>query len=174
MNFKTNLLGLILLFTGLVATAQDYKKQIETQFSEYLNAIVTRDFEKSMDYIVDDFFTIIPREQMVSLMDKTFNNPEIEFEIKDQKILKVNDVEEIDSKFYALLSYSNKMNMKFKGEASEATDEKETRNNLIKSSLETSFGAENVKYDAECGVFEIYSEKMCMQFHPMESVIGSF
>ncbi|ETN94282.1 hypothetical protein [Zhouia amylolytica] len=159
MNLKTSLFSLVVLFIGAFASAQDYKKEIETEFTAYLDAIVNREFEKSMDYIVDDFFTIISKEQMVELMEKTFNNPEIEFEIKDQEIIKINDAEEIENKFYALLSYSNKMNMKFNSKPSETAEEIETKNNLIMSSLESSFGAENVKYNKETKFFEIYSEK---------------
>jgi len=155
--------SLILLLLGpgfsLSICAQDYKTEIEKDFAEYLNAITNKEFEKSMAYILPEFFEIFPREQMIQLMDQTFNDPSVEFEFKNPEILKVDDREEIEDKYYALLSYSHQMNMKIYGQEDETAEAKSTRIKLTRMSLEQTFGLENVNYNPDTDFFEILSTK---------------
>jgi len=164
MNIKKTLLTILFLTICTVGISQDYKKKIESEFTEYLNSIVNMEFEKSMEYITPEFFEIVPKSQMIKLMEQTFNNPAMEIEIKNPKILTVNDSQNIENKYYSLLTYSNQMNMKINGEESETADEKTTRINLTKLSLEQTFGSENVKYNDETGFFEIQSQKEVYAF----------
>lgn len=159
MNILKTLLIVLFLVTSTTENTQDYKENIKSEFMEYLNSIVNMEFEKSMEYITPEFFEIIPKSQMLKLMEQTFNNPEMEFEIKNPEILKVNDSEKIENKFYSLLSYSNQMNIKFTSEEEETEDEKKMRINLTKLSLEKTFGSENVKYNTDSDFFEIQSKK---------------
>jgi len=159
MNIKRNLLTILFLTICTIGIAQDYKKNIESEFSEYLSSIVDMEFEKSMEYITPEFFEIVPKSQMINLMEQTFNNPSMEFEIKNPKILSVNDSQKIENKFYSLLTYSNQMNMKINNEEEETEDEKKMRINMTKLSFQQTFGAENVKYNEETDFFEIQSQK---------------
>lgn len=159
MKLKRNLFTILFLTISTIGIAQDYKNELKNEFNDYLSTIVNMEFEKSMEYIVPEFFEIIPKSQMIKVMTMTFNNPDMEFEIKNPKILKVNDKKEIEKKYYSLLTYSNQMNMKIKGEEGETKDEKTTRINLTKLSLESTFGSENVIYDEKTDFFEIQSQK---------------
>lgn len=159
MNTKKNILTILILTSCIIGFAQDYKKNIETEFTEYLNALVNMDFEKSVEYIAPEFFDIVPKSQMIKLMEQTFNNPTVEFEIKNPKILTINDSEKIANKYYSLLTYSNQMNMKIDSEEEETEDEKTMRINMTKLSFEQTFGSENVKYNEETNFFEIQSQK---------------
>ncbi|WP_149025854.1 hypothetical protein [Polaribacter sp. BM10] len=159
MKLKRNLFTILFLTISAIGIAQDYKNELKKEFNDYLSTIVNMEFEKSMEYIVPEFFEIIPKSQMIKVMKMTFNNPDMEFEIKNPKILKVNDKKEIEKKYYSLLTYSNQMNMKIKGEEGETKDEKTTRINLTKLSLESTFGSENVVYNEKTDFFEIQSQK---------------
>ena len=159
MKLKRNLFTILFLTISTIGIAQDYKNELKKEFNDYLSTIVNMEFEKSMEYIVPEFFEIIPKSQMIKAMKMTFNNPNMEFEIKNPKILKVNDKKEIEKKYYSLLTYSNQMNMKIKGEEGETKDEKTTRINLTKLSLESTFGSENVVYNEKTDFFEIQSQK---------------
>ena len=159
MKIKTVVLTILLLSVFSTTFSQNNKKEIELQFTEYLNSIVNREFEKSMNYITDDFFKIIPKAQMISLMEKVFNNPDMEFEIKSPKIIRIEDSELIEQKYYSLLTYSNLLNMKFLGEKEETAAEHKSRINLTELSLDNTFGADNVKYNEKTDFFEVYSEK---------------
>jgi hypothetical protein len=112
-----------------------------------------------MNYVIPEFFEIIPKSQMIKLMEQTFNNPSMEFELKNPKILSINDAQKIEEKFYSLLSYSNQMNMKILNEGEETEDEKKMRIGLTQLSFEKNFGSENVKYNEETDFFEILVEK---------------
>lgn len=159
MNLRFPLILFFAIATSLSSFGQDSKKEIERLFYEYLQSIIERDFEKSMNYISDDFFKIVPKEQLVLALEKTFNNPEMEFEIKEPRILDIKDSEVIEKKHYAVLTYSNKIEMKFLTNNEETEDEYNTRTSLINNSLGQTFGQENVLFDQENGSFEIYSEK---------------
>lgn len=158
MNFRTKLLTILFLATGLIASAQDYKKVIENEFNDYLNTIVNMEFEKSMDYLTPEFFEIIPRSEMLKVMEQTFNNPAIEYEMENPRILKINDAREIENKYYSLLTYTNQMNIKILGEDEETEDEKNVRNKMTKLAFDQNFGSDNVKFNNETGFFEIQSE----------------
>lgn len=132
---------------------------IRSDFKNYLNAITTKQFSKSMDFIVPEFFEIFPKEQMIKVMEQTFNNPEIEFELKDPKILGVGKTKKVDNKFYSKLRYSNMMNMRIVSDEEETDEEKKMRINLMKLSFEETFGSGNVDYNSETDFFQIYSEK---------------
>ena len=135
------------------------KHTIESDFTSYLGFLVNKEFAKSMEYMVPEFFDIFPKEQMIQVMEQTFNDPNMEFELKDPKILGVGDIAEIEGKFYAKLRYGNKMNMKILGEEEESEEDKEMRIKFTKLSFEQTFGPENVSYNSESDSYQIYSEK---------------
>lgn len=159
MKLKKKLATILFLTICTIGNAQDYKKELKKEFNQYLSTIVNMEFEKSMEYITPEFFEIIPKAQMIKAMKMAFNNPGMEFEIKNPKILKVNDKKEIENKYYSLLTYSNQLNMKIKGEEGETKDEKTTRINLTKLSLEKTFGSGKVVYNEKTEFFEIQSQK---------------
>ena len=159
MKIKQIIFSFLFLIISSTGNAQDYKKTIEIEFNEYLNSIVNKNFAKSMNYVIPEFFEIIPKSQMIKLMEQTFNNPSMEFELKNPKILSINDAQKIEEKFYSLLSYSNQMNMKILNEGEETEDEKKMRIGLTQLSFEKNFGSENVKYNKETDFFEILVEK---------------
>ncbi|QDO94571.1 hypothetical protein FNB79_11540 [Formosa sediminum] len=159
MTFKNSILTVLFLSFCTVGFAQDYKKNIESEFNDYLNSIVNMDFEKSMEYITPEFFEIIPKTQLITIMEQTFNNPSMEFEIINPKIISVADAEKIDSKHYAILSYSSEMNIKINSSAEETETQENNRLSLTKASFEQTFGAENVSYNTETGVYNINAVK---------------
>lgn len=155
---KRTFLSFFLLLGCTIATqlnAQDngYKQSIRKDFTEYLAALESQDFEKSTTFMPSAFFKIFPRETFLQLMEQVYNNPDYTFEIKDSKILSVDDKQLIDTAYYAKARYSNMLYMKF----SSANDESTI--NLMLSTFKGTFGEENVNYNAETKYFEIYVEK---------------
>jgi hypothetical protein len=133
MNIKRTLLTILFLTICTIGIAQDYKENIKSEFTEYLNALVNKEFEKSFEYIAPEFFEIVPKSQMIKLMEQTFNNPTMEIEIKNPKILTINDSEIIENKYYSQLTYSNQMNFKMNSEEEETDDEKKNENKFDKT-----------------------------------------
>lgn len=157
MKFAKNLLLIFLL--GLGACSQDHKQEIETEFTAYLTSLEKGEFEESLNYLVPEFFEIVPRSQLLEVMEQTFHNPDFVFEIKNPKILSVGEVRAINDKHYALLTYSNQLNMRFTGDVQLTSEDIEMRNEVLMANLKEGFGAENVGYNRESGFFEIQAEK---------------
>lgn len=158
MHFR-KLITLVLVLSATWLSAQDVKQHIANEFTAYQDAIAAGDFEVAMEYISPDFFTIYPKESIIELMETTFNNPSITFEIKDLKIENIEDLKEIDGKHYALLNYSNRMLMKFHQEGEENEENKKSRLAMTQLSLEQTFGSNNVQYDPKTDFFGVAAGK---------------
>lgn len=158
MQFKTLTALFVILFTTSLF-AQDVKQEIASEFTSYQNAISQGHFKEAMEYITPEFFAIYPKEEVVDLMEKTFNNPSITFEIKDMKIENIAEPEAIEGKHYALLTYSNAMIMKFNENEDENEEQKGSRLAMTRIALEQSFGSNNVGYDPATDAFIVKAEK---------------
>lgn len=168
MNLKNTFVAITLFIFSGIGYAQDYKSEIKKEFGDYLDLILAQDFEKSMEYVIDDVFEIVAKEDMISLMESTFNTPGLELSMEQAKIISVGDKELVEEKFYTLLSYSNIMKMKFLEEAEEENNEEDNRteeelakdekikNALVRVSLAKTFGDENVKFNEDSKVYEIF------------------
>ncbi|PPK95826.1 hypothetical protein LY01_01419 [Nonlabens xylanidelens] len=159
MNIQKQLITLLFITVSSIALAQETKNQIQADFTNYLNSIVNMELEKSLDYMPTEFFDIIPKAKMLEVMKQTFNNPDMEIDIKNPTILKIDDAQKIENKYYSLLTYSSQMDMKINGEEHETEEDKKLRISMTKTAFQQSFGAENVVYNDTTGFFEIQSQK---------------
>ena len=158
MNLRRSLTLFIFLIT-LCGYAQDIKATIAKEFTDYQEAIINKEFERSLEYITPEFFEIYPKEQILKLMEDTFNNPAFAYEIKNTRIDSVGQVQEIEEKHYALLTYSNQMNIRFTSEGEESQDQEKSRLAQTRISLEQTFGSNNVKYNPATEFFEVQAQK---------------
>jgi hypothetical protein len=145
--------------TGKTLKNSDAKAEIKSEFIAYYDLIVNREFAKAMEYIVPEFFEIMPKEEMIGAMEQLFNDPKFSFELRPPEIKEVTKVVKEEGKWYAKLRYSNWMNMKIAGEANETADEKADRIAMLLGIFKTNFGPDNVIYNEETGFFEIFSIK---------------
>lgn len=146
---KTILHGIfvLLLFISADIHAQAYKDSIRNQFVSYTNCLIAKDYEGSADFINPDFFKIITREQLVAMMEKTMNNPELELRIGSPEIVSIEDVKTVGKMNYAKFSYNGDLGMRF---LSGDVDTKEALD-----ALKSQFGDNHVKYDESTGFFRI-------------------
>ena len=135
------------------------EKSIKVYFTAYLEAIANKEFAKSMDFMLPEFFDFFPRETLVAAMEQSFNNPEMNIEIKDPKILSVGNALEIEGKLYSKIRYSNVMKLKVLGDEAETKEEKDMIIEIMIMSFAQTFGEKNVKYNLETEFYNIYSEK---------------
>ena len=116
---KNNLMFRLILISLLIAFsnslfAQSYKDSIEAQFLRYTDLLVKKHFAKSTDYINPDFFKIIPKVQLITVIEKTYNNPALDFNIEKPVIVSIGDSKTINSNSFVKLQYSNYLSMHFK------------------------------------------------------------
>jgi len=160
MNLRAYTLSLLFLTISLMGFSQDYKKAIESEFTEYINLALDKEFEKSMEYIMPEVFEIIPMAQLIEIFEETFNDPEIEIKMTNPQIIAIQDSEKIDGKYYAFLTYTNEMKLNFFSDDDDYTEEGlQLSVNSLKPSLEQTFGAGNVFYNEETRFFEILTQK---------------
>ena len=157
-KFVLALSSSLLIFT---AFGQLNKAAIEQQFLVYTHLLMNKSFSKSIDYLNEDFLKIIPKEQLVILMEKTYNNPDLEFNISEPKVLKVDSIKKIGNQYYAKLQYSNMLQMKFKFESAvnKSEEDRSLKDSLTLKALEKNFGSGNVAYNIATHFYEIYVEK---------------
>jgi hypothetical protein len=166
-NPFTKLITLFFLTLATWVTAQNesknwdqpYKNEIAKEFSAYTQAIVDRKFDVAAEYIHPDFFEILPKKSIISLMEMPYKMPNIEIEIVDPKVLSVGDAEQVEDRYYAMITYSNLMKIKVGTDEPETAEEKAERMRLLKMSYQNKFGADNVHYNEETEFFEILITK---------------
>lgn len=140
------------------------QQSIKSDFISYLDAIISKDFDKSMDYIIPEFFDLIPKSMMIDIMEETFNNPEMEFDLKEPKIMYLGKIKNVEGRYYSKLKYSNLMDVKFiddeeEEETTEVEGEEEMLHSLMMLSFEKTFGKGNVTYDETNNIYKILSKK---------------
>jgi hypothetical protein len=138
---------------------EDYKKNIEQEFNAYLAAITSGNYAQSLEYTMDELFEIAPKEQMLTMMEQTFNSPELKIELKDPKINSIDDYKQVDGNKYAFMSYSLTMKMVYLKQEDISVEEHTETLKSMKPLLDASFGEENVSFIEGDNAFEIFSEK---------------
>jgi hypothetical protein len=156
------ILILLILVSNLTLgqTSENYKENINKDFVQYNDLILNQEFEKSMDYMLPEFFEIIPRNQMVLLMKQVYNNPDLIFKMDKPQGIFYSEPKKIEEKYYSEITYSYDIKMKFNNiEVSEDEEQNELTKNLTKLQLEKTFGSGNVKFNEETEFYEIHSMK---------------
>lgn len=156
------ILILCLLVSNLTFGQKDetYKTNLNNDFVEYNDLMLKQDFEKAMDFMLPEFFEIIPKTQMIILMKQVYNNPDIEFKADKPKNITYSFPNKIEEKFYSEIKYSYDIQMKLNSiKKSENEEENQLTRNLIRLNFEKTFGSGNVKYNKETEFYEIKSIK---------------
>ncbi len=160
--FTVLILSLVSCHRTKALKNEDYKKNLKTDFLEYHNLLLNQEFEKSLDFIIPEFFEFIPKSKLVLLMERTYNSPEIEFEIGEPKEIYFGDILEIRGKYYSEINYGYDMQVKFVNvEKSENKQENESIQNFYKLRLKETFGSDSVIFDKETDFYHLDTSKKC-------------
>jgi len=141
--------------TKKASTIINKKNTINSDFNGYIAAIMKKEFNKAMDYMIPEFFEIIPRSQMIDVIEQIFNDPEIDFKIVEPNILDYRKIIKIENKYYTKLTYSNVLKMRFTPTEVESAEEKELRTSYLISAYNEKYGEQNVAYNPETEFYEI-------------------
>ena len=141
------------------AISQEYKEKIKQDFRQYTDLIKNQDFEQAMDYVVPEFFELIPKEKMIETFEMVFNNPEMVIEFKENKINSMEDFKRIEQKYYVKYVYFTVMDMGFKRGEGFTDQEYDQMLEGVKASFVQTFGQENVSYNQEAHVFTLKMTK---------------
>lgn len=152
--------SILFIFLCTITTnlyAQSVNETIERQFTEYSQLVIDNEFDKALDYVPEEIFEIIPREQMIKMMQMVLNSTDFEYKATLPKIISISDIIKIEEVNYVKIKNSSEVQMKFL--ELEKDEHRETTISLFKLSFEKKFGVGNVKYNEETHFFEINSTK---------------
>lgn len=127
---------------------------LRARLSAFMNANDLMDFEKVMDYTYPKLFTLVPREQMIEVMNSSFDNEEISIKIDSLKIDSIYPVFTNAEGHFAKVDYSMLMLMKLKA-GEDSTKEKE-KNDVVIAALKDQYGEEKVIFNEATGNIHIY------------------
>lgn len=139
--------------------AQSYKDNIKQSFDEFNKLIISGEFDKSMDYVPEAMFKIVPRASLVAVFEQLMTNKEMEFKFLDFKITEIGDSKKIDTSYYVLVKYTGTMTMKFNPEKTETPEAKSNRMSMTKTALANVFGSDNVKLDEATETYTLSPRK---------------
>lgn len=128
--------------------AQNAEQEIRKTIFEYIKYCDEKNFSKAVEYMIDDFFEIIPKQSLIDALESAFNNTSVIIENTDNKIIEVGKIEKIKDKYYSIVPYSFLLKMRFK-------DIDEETKIAILFEYEEEFGEENVKYNEKTDFFEL-------------------
>lgn len=156
---------ILLLSWSIVTFAQSNVKVIENQFLDYNQLIVKKDFSKALDqYAHEGFLKFVPKETMVLIFDKMFNDPSMKFTLEVPTILKVEEYpQKIQNVSYAKVFYSQKMSVELADVVNAKDAEEKQKNiNLYLGAFKSQFGDGNVVFNEKNNHFEVMSYKMAV------------
>ena len=146
---------LILILSSIIFPvslfAQPFRDSITSQFLRYTDHLVRKEFSKSTDYINPGFFKIIPKAQLITVIEKTYNNPSLDFKIEKPAIVSIGDPKTIDGNNFVKMQYSNYLSMHFKNDSQKVQDTA-----LTKKALEVQFGPDNVTYNSSTDTYKVF------------------
>lgn len=151
---------LFFLIVGALSNAQNKNLNIDKDFIDYNELILNKDFERAVEYVPQDFFKLIPKEQMVIFMGQALNNPDLEIIADAPQDIKYDDAVLIQDKYYSIITYFYNLKMKFNDLELTGDKEEDKQNiSLTMIGLEQSFGEGNVIFNSETNFFEIHAIK---------------
>lgn len=153
---KIFILTLSLLSLQFVS-AQSAQENLAKDFEKYYNLVVDMKIEESMDFVIEDFFEILPKETFISIFENLFNNPEFEFKFETGEISNISKVIKHKDAYYMVFTNNAAMKMKINPEDKDETEaDRDIRNNLTELAFVAKFGKENVSFQKETQFFTIY------------------
>lgn len=138
------------LFISQYAGAQAYKDSIRNQFMAYNDLLLKKEFAASLDYVNPGILSVAPKEQLISMMEQTFNNPAVEIKLSKPEMKSIEDSQRIDNMTYSTFQYAGSLSMRMLSEEGKKQD-----SSVTLAALGNQFGGENVKYDASTGFYHV-------------------
>lgn len=146
------------------AVADQFKAPINDRIGLFFDATAKKDWLGVLNLTYDSLFNLIPKEQMLTLFQQMESEGmQInmgEFEIKDF----VGQVD-AEQQHFINLNYQMEMELKFSGPS--FSDDNVM--GYMKTSFETTYGADNVTYDKEASSFQIKADKNLYAIAPLNS-----
>ena len=151
-----NLLLSIALVLSLQTFSQTDKETVKAEILTYFSMVENNDTDGIINYMHPKVFETVSKEQLKQGMEQMLKNEQMEIEFLTTDLSNISDTIEHKGSKYCLIDYSNNMRMTFLSEKDKPLEEKKVFIDFMKSTLDTQFGAENVKAEVETASLSIY------------------
>ena len=160
---KKIILSFLMICYTTLLFAQAPKDHLRRDFKTYIEFTQSNDFKQAMEYVVDDFFKVVPKAQMIKQFEQVFNDPGLEIKLENPKVLKVGSLEKIDKKHYAIITHSNLLKVRVRPkDDSETEEDLKQKAALLKASFAKQAGVQDIQYDEKKHAFKVkVVEKIC-------------
>lgn len=138
-----------------IASINAQNKLIKERFIKMQQALLDKEFEKSLEFTAEELFEIVPKEQLLSVMEATFNNPKMQIDSDLPKVLDISDVFQVKNKFYAILKITGNQRIRVLGDDNKALGLDDRLLYALKLNFEQQYGSENVKFDDKTKFFNV-------------------
>lgn len=150
------ILLLALMFNAFCSIeAQNVNENIEKGFVEMQSAIMNKDFKKSVEYIADELFKVIPKDQLISVLELTFNNPQMEIELSLPENISISIPMKEGGKYYSILSFPSIQKIRLLDPNGLPLSKDDEKVISMRSAFESVAGADNVTFDDESMFFTV-------------------
>ena len=138
-----------------IASINAQNKLIKERFIKMQQALLDKEFEKSLEFTAEELFDIVPKEQLLSVMEATFNNPKMQIDSDLPKVLNISDVFQVKNKFYAILKITGNQRIRVLDDDNKALGLDDRLLYALKLNFEQQYGSENVKFDEKTKFFNV-------------------
>lgn len=152
---------IILLFVFLCSTIQAQNEAlnaIKEDFIAYNKKLKNKDLEIALDYVLPEFFSYFPREEMLKGMKLLMQDESMKYVLDDPIINEIKPLTKSNSKYYSLIDYNGNFAIQFKQSLSLSNDELQKFKAYYLQNFDKTFGKENVSFDETTKFFKIKSK----------------
>jgi len=139
---------MVSVFAFSQAKANPEEDAIKKSLVYFINSIKDKKIEQGVSCIYPKFFTVVPRDQMIQLLNMTYNNPFMKIDMSEVKVGNNGKPQQIGGEYFSIVPYS----MKLKCNVGSMNDEMKKKINGL---LVSKYGKNNVKSSAGEGSFLI-------------------
>lgn len=136
--------------------AQSENTQLEKDFNNYIQLTFSKQYEATLDYMMEEIFNIITKENLIEILKNTFDNDETIINLKNPKIIEIGKTLDIENKLFNHLKFQQTMEIKFLSDDEELNNEE--KNNMLLNMLKAQFGENNVSHNNKTDFFSIENE----------------
>lgn len=158
MPYPSLLFGLLLSLSSLLS-AQDYQKNIQSDFNDYWSLLADGNYEQAVDYLPPEFLELASREMTVEVMRSTFESPLFDIKIGQAELVTIPKPQKLEGKYYALVDHMSPVKMRLKKDDNLSEDNYNLQKEFFQKVFEQQFGPEQLSYDEETDFFTIRASK---------------
>lgn len=156
-------LSFFFCFSITLSHAQANESDLRNTLDEYLEILNSGDLVKTLDYMPDEFFEMVPKKLMEQQILQMFQDSSFQIEFGTYHIDSISELAFEQGTAYAKINYHGSFKMKMAETIDEMTAE------FMQIAMGESLGPKNVKFDASINTFLVDTQSALIGIKKEES-----